>query len=206
VRPLAAELGVSEDDVSRDQLIFESSSGLVSIIGGKLTTHRSMAEALVDYVTDRLANEFETHAARACETQRLPVDYDSTELERAISCFIDESGFEVDVAKHIVEAYGPDATLILDIAREDQSLSSIIAAGEPYLMAEVPYAVRHEMAMKLVDFIFRRTQLANRLKDHGRSVAPIIGKIMAKELSWSSQTLERELTDFEKASAFVEVP
>jgi glycerol-3-phosphate dehydrogenase len=206
VRPLAAELGVSEDDVSRDQLIFESSSGLVSIIGGKLTTHRSMAEALVDYVTGKLAREFATLTADACETQRLPLDYDGPEVERAVNDLVRESGVEPDVATHLVEAYGPDATKVLDIAREDPRLLSKIAAEAPYLMAEVRHAAKHEMTMKLVDFMFRRTRLSNRLKDHGRSVARNIANIMAEELGWSTEILEQELTDFEEACALIEAP
>jgi glycerol-3-phosphate dehydrogenase len=206
VRPLAAELGVSEDDVSRDQLIFESSSGLVSIIGGKLTTHRSMAEALVDYVTGKLAREFATPTANACETRRLPLDYDEPEVERAVNDLIRESGVEPDVATHLVEAYGPDATKVLDIARENTGLLSKIAVGAPYLMAEVRYAARDEMTMKLVDFMFRRTRLSNRLKDHGRSVARNIANVMGEELGWSAEIFERELTDFEEACALIEAP
>jgi glycerol-3-phosphate dehydrogenase len=206
VRPLAAELGVTEDDVSRDQLIFESSSGLVSIIGGKLTTHRSMAEALVDYVTGKLAREFATPTADTCDTRRLPLDYDEPEVERAVNDLIRGSGVEPDVATHLVEAYGPDATKVLDIARENTGLLSKIAAEAPYLMAEVRYAAKHEMTMKLVDFMFRRTQLSSRLKDHGRSVARNIANLMAKELGWSAEIFEKELTDFEEACALVEAP
>ena len=206
VRPLAAELGVSEDDVSRDQLIFESSSGLVSIVGGKLTTHRSMAEALVDYVTGKLAREFATPTADACETQRLPLDYDGPGVERAVNDLIRESRVEPDVATHLVEAYGPDATEVLDIARENPRLSSRIAAEAPYLMAEVRHAAKHEMTMKLVDFMFRRTRLSNRLKDHGRSVARNVANVMAEELGWSAENLEQELTDFEEACALIEAP
>ena len=206
VRPLAAELGVSEDDVSRDQLIFESSSGLVSIIGGKLTTHRSMAEALVDYVTGKLAGEFATSTADTCETRRLPLDYDQAEVERAVNSLIRESSVEPDVATHLVEAYGPDATEVIDIARQNTALLSKIAAEAPYLMAEVGYAAKHEMTMKLVDFMFRRTQLSNRLKDHGRSVARNIANVMAEELGWSAEIFEKELTDFEEACALVEAP
>jgi glycerol-3-phosphate dehydrogenase len=205
VRPLAAELGVEEDDVSRDQLIFESGSGLVSIIGGKLTTHRSMAEALVNYVSAKLAREFAFRSVHGCETQRLPLDYDESEIAPAIERLM-EGGVERDVANHLVEAYGPDATKVLEIVGESDELSSRISVGAPYLLAEVRYAARYQMAVKLADFIFRRTQLAICLKDHGRSVAHMIGSEMAKELAWSPKTLERELIEFQEACGLVEVP
>jgi glycerol-3-phosphate dehydrogenase len=94
---------------------------------------------------------------------------------------------------------------VLEIARENIALSSRIVAEVPYLLAEARYAARHQMAMKLVDFMFRRTQLAIRLRDHGRSVARSIANEMAKELAWSPQILEKEITDFEKACALIEV-
>jgi glycerol-3-phosphate dehydrogenase len=206
VRPLAAELGVSEDAVSRDQLIFESGSGLVSIIGGKLTTHRSMAEALVDQVSRILAREFAGPPTHACETHQLALDYDKVELARAVDNLIDRSGLESDVATHLVEAYGRDATKVWEIAHENTQLSPRIAVELPYLMAEARYAARHEMAMRLVDVMFRRTQLANRLKDHGRSVAGNIARIMADELGWSAEILDKELVDFEEACTLVEAP
>jgi glycerol-3-phosphate dehydrogenase len=206
VRPLAGELGISEDDVSRDQLIFESGSGLVSIIGGKLTTHRSMGEALVNYVSAKLARESATYAVHGCGTQQLPLDYDQSGLTQEIDRLTREGGVESVVASHLVEAYGPEATKVLEIAREGGELSSRISVGAPYLLAEARYAARYQMAVKLADFIFRRTKLALCLKDHGRSVARKIGIEMAKELAWSPQTLERELLDFEEACALVEVP
>ena len=204
VRPLAAELGVSEDAVSRDQLIFESSSGLVSIIGGKLTTHRSMAKALVDQVSSKLAREFSTPEKHGCQTDQLVFDYDEDELEKAVNELTQNSGFDAETARHLVEAYGPGASKVLEIIRENPKLSSKIASETPYLMAEVVYAARYEMAMKLIDFMLRRTQLAYRLRDHGRSKQQSIAGIMARELGWPPDIVTRELVEFEQAYKLIE--
>jgi glycerol-3-phosphate dehydrogenase len=204
VRPLAAELGVNEDAVSRDQLIFESSSGLVSIIGGKLTTHRTMAKALVDQVSIKLAGEFATPAKSACETDQFALDYNQNELEQAVRGLMQKSGFDAEIAGHLVDAYGPGATKILAITEEKTSLASRITAEAPYLLAEVVYAVRYEMAMKLIDFMLRRTQLAYRLKDHGDSIVQNVSALMAKELAWSAETLAEELLEFESACELID--
>ena len=206
IRPLAAELGVAEDDVSRDELIFESNSGLVSIIGGKLTTHRSMAEALVNYAARKLAREFGTHEEHGCETDRLSLDYNENEVARAIAHLMQEPSVEHDVAAHLVEAYGPDASKVLAITHEKVGLMSRIVTGAPYLMAEARYAARYQMTMTLVDFMFRRTQLALRLKDHGRSVARHVANEMANEQGWTSEVLEMQLIDFERACMLIEAP
>ena len=204
VRPLAAELGVSEDAVSRDQLIFESNSGLVSIIGGKLTTHRSMAKALVDQVSNRLEREYETPAKRGCETARLVLDYDQNELEQAVNSLIQSSGIDAEIARHLVEAYGPGARKVLEIVHENPQLSSKIAMETPYIMAELVYAARYEMAMRLIDFMFRRTQLAYRLRDHGRSVVQNLASVMSKELGWSAESLAKEMAQYEVECELVE--
>jgi len=204
VRPLAAELGVSEDAVSRDQLISESSSGLVSIIGGKLTTHRSMAKALVDQVSSKLAREFSTPEKHGCQTDQLVLDYDEDELEKAVSNLTQSSGFDAETARHLVEAYGPGAPKMREIIRENSELSSKIAGEAPYLMAEVVYAARYEMAMKLIDFMLRRTQLAFRLRDHGRSKLERIAGVMARELAWTPEAIKKELAEFERACKLIE--
>jgi len=197
VRPLAAELGMSEDAVSRDQLILESSSGLVSIIGGKLTTHRSMAKALVDQVSRKLASEYATPAQHECETDRLALDYDENELEQATNNMIQNQAFDAETVRHLVEAYGPGAAKVLEITGEKPPLSSKIIGEAPYLLAEVVYAARYEMALRLIDFMLRRTQLAYRLTDHGRSIIQNVASIMANELGWSAETLAQELIEFE---------
>jgi glycerol-3-phosphate dehydrogenase len=121
-----------------------------------------------------------------------------------IDDLIEDSDVDREVAFHLVETYGADAVEVLKIAGEEEGLSSRIVAGEPYLIAEARYAAKYQMAMKLIDFMFRRTQLAIRLKDHGRSVAGTIAREMANELGWSTQDCEKELIDFEKACALVE--
>ena len=204
VRPLAAELGVTEDDVSRDELIFESPSGLISIIGGKLTTHRSMAEALVNFVSDKLSREYSTHPAHPCETNRLPMDYDRAEIGKAVEDLMDKSGIEGDVASHLVETYGPDSAKVMEITAEKVRLASRIEKGLPYLFAEAHYAAKYQMAMKLVDFMLRRTQIALRLRDHGLSVAGSVANEMADELGWSPERVAKEIVDFEKACTLID--
>lgn len=204
VRPLAAELGVSEDAVSRDQLIFESNSGLISIIGGKLTTHRSMAKALMDQVSGKLEHEYMTPPKRGCQTARLVLDYNENELEQAVNGLVQKSGLDAEIARHLVEAYGSGAMKVLEIVGDNSQLSKRIAPETLYIVAEAVYAVRYEMAVRLVDFMFRRTQLAYRLRDHGRSVVQNLASVMAKELGWSAERLTKEMSQYEVECELVE--
>ena len=77
--------------------------------------------------------------------------------------------------------------------RENPSLAEPIVPGLPYLKAQIPYTVRHEMVMTLRDFMMRRTRLLYEAPDGGLSVAPEIARLMAAELGWEQPRIEEEV-------------
>lgn len=121
-----------------------------------------------------------------------------------MNSLIQSSGIDAEIARHLVEAYGPGARKVLEIVRENPQLSSRITMETPYIMAEVVYAARYEMSMRLIDFMFRRTQLAFRLRDHGRSVVQNLVNVMSKELGWSAESLAKEMAQYEVECELVE--
>jgi glycerol-3-phosphate dehydrogenase len=163
-----------------------------------------MAKALVDKVSRKLASEYATPAQHACETDQLALDYDENELEEATNNMIENQAFDAETVRHLVEAYGPGTAKVLEITGEKPPLSSKITGEAPYLLAEVAYAARYEMALRLIDFMLRRTQLAYRLRDHGRSIIQNVASIMANELGWSAETLAQELIEFENECELID--
>jgi glycerol-3-phosphate dehydrogenase len=157
-------------------------------------------------VSIKLAGEFATPEKRPCETDRLALDYDENELEQAVKNLMQKPGLDAEIAAHLVDAYGPGATIVLEITDEKPPLASRITEEPPYLLAEVVYAARYEMAVKLIDFMLRRTQLAYRLKDHGDSIVQNVATIMARELGWSAETLAEEMIEFENACELIDSP
>jgi glycerol-3-phosphate dehydrogenase len=173
-------------DISRRAELYETSSGLVTITGGKLTTWRRMAKLAVDRVVDR-----EGRQAR-CRTHHLalgePVDAD--ELPG-----VDGVGEEGRVA--LAARYGHAAHEVLTLAADEPELAVPLVPGLPDLLAEGVHATRREQAQTLGDVLLRRTRvgiLDARATCGPEAAAPrALAEAMGAELGWSPERVEREL-------------
>ena len=208
LRPLVGSDKAATANLSRKEELFESESGLITIIGGKLTTYRRMAERAVDLATRRLENISRrakrrgTHSdgsrhrmnGRSLTAQielaggRLERDV-KTEAVRAASDY----GVSVDTAIHLMETYGGNYRAVLEIASESEELKNPLAADLPHIEAEVIYAARAEMAATVEDFLSRRTRIALLAPDHGRGCAARVAALMGRELGWSSNEAQEAL-------------
>ena len=182
IRPLVESS--SSTDTARlirdDEVEVDSRSGLISILGGKWTTYRLMAERTIDRVqsalgvpaggcvtrTTPLAGSEEYHAALWRE---LMLQYHLPEL----------------TARHLARKFGSSAKCVLRLAEERGELSAPLVGGAPPLQAEVIYSVRHEMAVTVDDILARRTGLE--LYDWRLAIeaAPVVARLMAAELGWN---------------------
>ena len=174
--------------LSREHEIVESPSGLITVAGGKLTTHRLMGQQLTDRVQKRLAKEFGIHARSECRTKE-PLE--GAQIERAQGSGVDEA-----VSKHLMDAYGSDAAWMLAYAEENPILGERIVPELPYLMAEVPYAVQHEMALTLSDVLIRRTHVIYETRGGGLERARAVAELMAPRLGWDEAEVERQVADY----------
>ncbi len=188
LRPLVSAPG-NPSALSREHVIVEHPSGLITIAGGKLTTHRLMAEQLTDCVQKRLAEEFGIHAQSGCRTKE-PLD--GAQVERVRTSGVDES-----LGKHLVDVYGNDATWVLAYAEENPNLGERIVPELPYLMAEILYALQHEMALTLCDVLIRRTHVIYEARGGGvGQEAHAVAELMAPRLGWDEAEIERQVTDY----------
>jgi glycerol-3-phosphate dehydrogenase len=184
LRPLVSSPG-SPSALSRKHVIVDDESGLTTIVGGKLTTHRLMAQQLTDYVEKRLAQEFDVRARSECRTRE--------PLEGAQIGRVQVGGVDERVSKHLVEAYGGDATWVLAYAEENLGLGKRIVPGLPYLMAEPLYGVQHEMALTLCDVLIRRTHVIYEARDGGLGQARAVAQLMAPRLGWDEAEIKRQV-------------
>jgi glycerol-3-phosphate dehydrogenase len=179
IRPLVK----SEDDggektsaLSRDHTIHIDSAGLVTIVGGKWTTYRHMAEDCVN------------HAITLGRLEDTPCVTRSLKLH----------GYHQDAdALGDLWVYGSDAETIRAIASEDPQLLLPMHPDLTYCAAEVIWAVRNEMARTLEDALARRTRALFLNAKAAISLAPSVAKIMARELN------EDETWIADQVSAFV---
>lgn len=191
LRPLVSSGGKATKDVSRKEMISESDSGLISIVGGKLTTWRKMAERVTDLAMRRLERQ------GRCVTEEIPlagkpVLETAREAERAAA----EYNVAKTTAGHLIRAYGGNYRAILNITRESEELKAVLVSGLPHIEAEVVYAARYEMAATVEDFLARRTRIALLARDHGHSCAPRVAQLMGAELGWSNAQVESALAAY----------
>ena len=185
VRPLISTPDTKKSvDISRRAELFETSSGLVTITGGKLTTWRRMAKLAVDRIVER-------DGRRApCRTHEIPIG-EPVEPE----ALPDVEGVDDDARAALAARYGHEARRVLAIAASAPALARPIVAGLPDLAAEALHAVRHEQAQGLADILLRRTRLG--LLD-ARSVcspevATEVASTVGAELGWDGARIRGEV-------------
>jgi glycerol-3-phosphate dehydrogenase len=201
VRPLISTGDPKKSvDISRKAELYETSSGMITITGGKLTTWRRMAKMTVDRLVERDARD------APCRTHEIPLGQaiDAEELPRVEG--VGQVG--PDPYQALASRYGHAAREVLALAAasspegERGDLAQPIVAGLPDLLAEVALAARREQARSIGDVLLRRTRLgllaARELE--GAAVRRV-GEVLARELSWDGERLELELARFAEEAA-----
>ncbi len=199
LRPLVRQEGKPPSEISRRDEITVSTSGLVTIAGGKLTTYRRMAERVLKSAARLLGRAV---APAGTAQRRLPggdlgpgqdVDaYLSSRVAERVMQWVPRDAMERLLATH-----GSDAPEILALVTDPASLRPL-AEGVPLSAAEVRHAVRHEMARTVVDVLERRSPLSIFATESAREVAPAVADLMAGELGWSAERRAVELTAFDR--------
>jgi len=190
VRPLIAPAeGKRSVDISRKAELYETSSGMVTITGGKLTTWRAMAEMTVDRIVERSGD------AVPCRTRnaRIGVLVDPDHLERV-------EGVPEDSYAALAARYGTAAESVLELARGDGRLAQPVVEGLPDILAEIAWAARHQQALTLGDVLLRRTRLAllagRQLAGGRSSELERAASVLADELGWDDDRTEAEISGF----------
>ena len=184
IRPLIAADSGDPSDVSREHAIVESKAGLITIAGGKLTTHRLMAEQLIDRAQAKLVLDSGIAPKAPCRTREAPL---------AASGDIALPDLPEHTARRLVEAYGADVIEVLRTGSVEP-----LVPGLGYLRAEAAYAVEHEMAVTLCDFMMRRTHAIYEAVDGGLLQAGLVAADMGARMGWDDARMQREMADYER--------
>ncbi|MEA2429032.1 MAG: glycerol-3-phosphate dehydrogenase [Thermoleophilaceae bacterium] len=195
VRPLISTGDPKKSvDISRKAELYETSSGLVTITGGKLTTWRRMAKLAVDRIVDREGRD------APCRTHEIPLGQPATEDDLpAVEGVNDES------RRRLAGRYGYAARSVLALAEERPELRRRIVPELPDILAEAVIAVRFEQAATVADVLLRRTRLglldARSLVRPDSDGARAVAGALAGELGWDSERIETELESWRELAA-----
>jgi glycerol-3-phosphate dehydrogenase len=197
VRPLISTSDAGKSvDISRKAELYETSSGMVTITGGKLTTWRRMAKMAVDRLVEREARD------APCRTHEIPLGQaiEASELPRVEG--VDDGAYAPLAAR-----YGHAAHDVLAVAAESGAHAQPVVPGQPDLLAEVVHAARREQARTVGDALLRRTRLGLVDARGARAAADRVATAMAADRGWDERAQERAADAFlEEAEAEGIVP
>ena len=187
VRPLVSTGDTKRSvDISRKAELFETSSGLITITGGKLTTWRRMAKQVVDRLVERDGLE------APCRTEEIPLG-----LPIEPSALPEAPGVDDESRRLLADRYGHAALEVLAVTTENPDLGRRIVPGLPDLLVEARFAAEREQALSVGDVLLRRTRLglldARALVDPGAEGPRAVAGALAAAHGWDAARVEREL-------------
>jgi glycerol-3-phosphate dehydrogenase len=186
VRPLISTGDPKKSvDISRKAELYETSSGLVTITGGKLTTWRRMAKMAVDRIVEREGRDAPSR------THEIPLGQPAEPEDLPEVVGVDDGSLA-----QLAHRYGYAARHVLAVAEERPELARRIVPDLPDLLAEAPFSVRHEQAASVADVLLRRTRLglleARALVDPNGPVRAV-AEAMAPELGWDPAEVDAQV-------------
>jgi glycerol-3-phosphate dehydrogenase len=195
VRPLISTGDPKKSvDISRKAELYETSSGMVTITGGKLTTWRRMAKMTVDRIVEREGRD------APCRTDKVPLGMavEAADLPHVPSV-------AAEAYEQLAGRYGYAAHEVLRMALEQPALAEPVVAGRVDLLAEAAYAARREQARTVGDVLLRRTRLgltaARSVCADGAAAARRVAGAMAAERGWDDARCDAEAEAFAAEAA-----
>jgi len=175
-------------DISRKAELYETSSGLLTITGGKLTTWRRMAKQVVDRMVEREGR------VAPCRTDDIPLGMAAGQGELDPPDGLDETQLPAGYRELLAFRYGHAARTVLGLCGERPELARPIVDGQPDLLAEVVVAARSEQARAVADVLLRRTRLGLLAAPHLRGAEAVlpVAQVLGEELDWDEKRVRAE--------------
>lgn len=162
----------------RKHRIFQTENGLITMVGGKWTAYRRVGQDTIDYI-ERIYGFNKT---------------------KSVTHELQLFGYTLNKATYPLSVYGSEAENIKLIQQETGNFN-LLHPNLPYFQAEVIYQVRHEQAKTIEDVLARRTRALFLNNEAALAAAPLVAKLMAKELNLDNKWQESQLDQFKSCAA-----
>jgi len=203
LRPLVQQKGASGStaDLSRGHHLEQSSDGMISIAGGKLTTYRPMSEETVDLAVRALLEDNPSRRIPASKTHEIMLGgwQHPADARAQTGNFVVRAamlGLSEETGDYLPTAYGARTADIIALVESDPALAEPVSASHAYIMAQVIYAIRSEAARTLDDVLSRRIRLTITDLAGALACADSVSRLMAPELGWTESDRVKELDSF----------
>ena len=194
LRPLVADAASERTaDLSRRHRVEASSSGVITVTGGKLTTYRRMAADTVDAVVRRLGHR----PRRSLRSRTAKLSLIGATAKPSIPAGLPAPA--ESVVRHLVDRYGDEATTLAAMIADDRDLARTLVPSLPYTRAEALFAVRYEMARDLFDILDRRTRARLLARDATAAAAADVAELVAPDLGWDEERAAMEVARYREA-------
>jgi glycerol-3-phosphate dehydrogenase len=191
-------------NLSREHLLFEGPSGIIGLVGGKLTNYRMLSSQVVDMALSQLIERNQSYIA-------LPK---SNTNHLMLGGWIDHADFlatadlvatrgqllalDPQTVQHLVATYGKDALSIIDLVEQNHDLAERINRDFSAILAEVPYCLANEMATTLDDILSRRIRLGFVNQQQCLHSAPKVANLICALGHWDGPRSASEVDQFQR--------
>ncbi len=156
LRALARSSSKRPSDVSRNHKLIDHEredgiNGFVSVLGGKITAYRAVAEQTVDLVCKKLSSQ------APCTTDQIPLPGAPVVAKQMIEKAANERGLTVETVTHLAALYGSRFTEVLDLLKQNPGGAQRLCPQGPDILAQVRHGVEYEGALTVEDFLLRRS-------------------------------------------------
>ena len=158
LRALARSSSNRPSDVSRSHRLVDheredGTHGFISVLGGKITAYRAVAEQAVDLVCKKLGSQ------SPCTTDQVPLPGAPSVTKQMIEKAANERGIAVETVTHLTTLYGSRFTEVLELLNQNPKGAQRLCPHSPDILAQVRHAVEYEGALTAEDFLSRRSAL-----------------------------------------------
>ncbi len=193
LRPmLAAPPGVAASERSREHQIHVGIGGMLSIVGGKLTTYRIMARDVVNRAVRRLQELDGTRYPVRADTDKEPLPGGEAQDLQPFQQAPRDLGVPPDTVEHLLRHYGTETAAICNLIRDNRTLLTRLHQDHPAIEAEVVHSTRRELPQHVDDFLIRRIHLYYEVRDRGAPAAARVAALMGAELGWAPDRIAEE--------------
>jgi glycerol-3-phosphate dehydrogenase len=164
------------------------------VIGVKYTTALPVADILVKKITKKLGLKYKKIIAEPLLTDPAAVELEQNSQQQEEPLIMDMENDSIALLK---QRYGIKYLEIISMIKEWPELAEQLISEPPVIAAEIIYSVRSEMAVTLSDVVFRRTGIGS-VGHPGKALLEKIADLLTKELSWSEETKQQEISRVEE--------
>jgi glycerol-3-phosphate dehydrogenase len=199
LRPLVATGEKKESNTSRAHKLIDHEkkdgvTGLLSILGGKITAYRAIAEETVDLVCKKLMIN------KPCTTAYTPLPGNPAIGQNDVLQISREKGLAEDIINYLAGVYGSRLHSVLTYADEDRRQSRRISSEFPDIFAQIKHAVLEEEALTVNDFLLRRSTLGLN-PSQGQGIVETVAQEMALLLGWDNQEKQKQIQNYQDSVA-----